>query len=79
MLSPESVRFFVCLSVDLFICLFVCVHYSLNPDLFLNIPSFVELHLTHLKRDARLFSADTITVNYLTVTADAEKITDNRN
>lgn len=68
-----------CLSVDLLICLFVCVHYSLNPDLFLNIPSFVELHLTHLKRDARLFSADTITVNYLTVTADAEKITDNRN
>lgn len=49
MLSPESVRFFVCLSVDLLICLFVCVHYSLNPDLFLNIPSFVELHLTHLK------------------------------
>lgn len=57
----------------------MCVHYSLNPDLFLNIPSFVELHLTNLKRDARLFSADTITVNYLTVTADAEKITDNRN
>ena len=45
MLSPESVCFMFCF----FVCLFVCVHYSLNPDLSLNIPSFVELHLTHLK------------------------------